>query len=165
MKVPLRLALGEDGPSLLTGLLDEVGAPHPRELGRDAQGRPTLCCGGQVWSLSRSRAAGRCAVAVAPEGQVGVDLVADPGGDFSALAAPLGLPPEDRPALLRQWAAREALLKALGLGILPGLEFVRIALDEAGEALAVEVAGRPAPGWVIRVEARDGLWLAWAWAR
>jgi 4'-phosphopantetheinyl transferase len=167
--------------SALPGLALELGLPGPaRFKGHDPHGRPLADCEGAPVPVSFSRSGAVCAVALGRAGRVGVDLV-DPHSHIPAeglfeLAAPeerlwlSALPAaERRRKLFQVWACREALLKALGLGLT--LDPGAVALEPSGDGLRPSrVLGSPTPpvGW--HVEVRDGeglaegLILALAWA-
>jgi len=171
-----RLAVGCQGEeqALLRTLAAELDLRGALCLGKDAHGRPTLTHQGRALSFSRSRAGSRCAVALALEGRVGVDLVAPAAWEPELLEAHFhpserawiaALQGEGRrDALIRGWAAKEAVLKALGLGLAFGPEAVELVI--AGPDLRlVRIAGQSAEGWNLRVTSHEGHVLALAWAR
>ncbi len=112
-------------------------------LHRDPSGRPRLPAG--VGDIGWSHSAGRLLVAYAPHGVVGVDVEAAArtsqslaiarryfsGDEVDALSALEGASRQRTFLLL--WCAKEAVLKAAGLGIAFGLH--RVAFDVAGDAL------------------------------
>lgn len=165
----------------LPGLSRALGLEPPaRFAGHDPHGRPRAESGGAPVPVSVGRCGPASAVALARGGRVGVDLV-DPGARVSetgllGLATPgerawiQALPPAARRRkLLEVWACREALLKALGLGL--ALDPGAVELEPCGlEGLKPRrVLGSPAPpaGWHVRVEEgsgpADGLILGLAW--
>lgn len=146
-------------------------------LAPDVLGRPRAKIGDTPLSLSLSHQAGLTAVACAASGRVGVDLVsleALVGIDWTDL-----VPVEEQPAwervpsgdrartALLAWACREALLKALGLGLRMGLE--AIGLEPCGTSFQIHrlPAGEPS-AWNLELQpvpdVASGLWLALAWA-
>ncbi len=161
------LVLGPDsqGQALLEDLVASCGLSGAILPGHDAHGRPTLRIAGRPVAFSRSRARGYCALALAQEGRVGVDLVG-PVQVPTELLEMHFLPAErqwlqDLPgeARLRCWAAKEAMLKALGLGLAFGLEAVE--LEPEGVA---RIAGGRAEGWNLEISQIEGFVLALAWA-
>lgn len=102
-----------------------VGAPPGRRA--DREGAPLACAG---WWWSWSHTTGRAAAVTAP-GRIGVDLEALDRATSPALAAALTpaetahLPAHGPAWSLRAWTVKEALLKALGVG-LGGLSRVRL---------------------------------------
>ncbi len=131
-------------------------APDAILIGYDARGAPVL----RQRRLPRARnrpqasrlfvslsARGSLAAFALAEGPVGIDLepLADPGPLSAALtpaekAALAAAPEEVRPAMaLRYWTAKEAYLKALGLGLLRDPARIEIA---AADGFTVRDGGR-----------------------
>ena len=176
MTAPPRLALGvaAGAPALLMDLLKAMGLQGAPLVGKDAHGRPTLCVEGERLALSRSRASGHCAVAVALTGRIGVDLVALEGNDLSLLEAhfhpseKIWLKAKGEPdrnlALAQCWAAKEAVLKALGLGLGLGLDAVELIPDEHSQLRILRIAGQGAEGWNLALSRAENLVVALAWA-
>lgn len=175
MKRP-SLAFGpkSEAQKLLAQLAAELGLTGSLHTGLDPHGRPTLCSDGRTLALSRSRAGGFCAVALALDGRVGVDLVDPDLNDPSLLEAHFH-PTEQSWLKERQgntrtlttarcWAAKEAVLKALGLGLGFGIDSVEL-LPEGHDGLrVVRIAGQSAEGWNLEISEEQGLVLALAWA-
>lgn len=123
-------------------------------MGRDANGRPLICAGSEL-EVSIAHAGGLVAAAVSPC-RVGVDLEAAtrPEAD-GALAARICTPAElrlleatpersRRAELVRLWARKEALAKALGIGL--ALPFERTDVSRRRPRLD----GRIAREWWLR---------------
>lgn len=94
-------------------------------------------------ALSTSDAAGCLAIALQPEGALGVDVEGAEQLEqvqvaFASFATPqeqkdLASRHDDRPlALLGWWTAKEAVLKAVGVGVRLGPEQIALRLDGAG---------------------------------
>jgi 4'-phosphopantetheinyl transferase len=166
----------------LATLARQLGLPgEARFAGHDPHGRPRAEAGGRPLALSIARSGDLRALALAPAGRVGIDLV-DPSAPLRSealleLVSPRerlwleALPPERLPRrLLQVWAGREALLKALGLGL--ALDPGAVELEPLGEeGLAparVLGCGTPPEGWHLAMEEGEGLAagliLALAWA-
>lgn len=127
--------------ALLRRLLGErLGcAPQAVPLVRNAHGKPQLAGPGSL-SFNVSHAGGIGLLAMAPGLELGIDVECgiDVGPEelhgmarqllspqeWAALPAPL-----DGPQFLRHWVAKEAVLKALGLGIGEHLQSIDIHLD------------------------------------
>jgi len=157
-----------------------LGLPKPaRRAGHDPHGRPRAEAGETFLPVSFSRCGAVRAVALGLGGRVGVDLV-DPGEHLATdqlmgLAAPgerlwLEPLPEDlrRRRLWEVWACREALLKALGLGL--ALEPGAVELEPWGaDGLRPCRVPGGAAGWEVWVGDADGpgqgLLLGLAWTR
>lgn len=168
--------------SALPGLSRELGLADPAHFsGHDAHGRPQAEAGGVPVQVSYSRCGPVVAVALALSGRVGVDLVNPlsriPSDGLLDLTAPGerrwldGLPEARRRRKLFQvWACREALLKALGLGLT--LDPGAVELEPEGEdglrPARVLGSGSPPEGWHVEVMdgegLAEGLILALAWA-
>jgi len=155
----------------LPGLSRELGLAEPaRFAGHDAHGRPRAESQGTALPVSVSRCGAVCAVALAAGGRVGVDLVDPcsnlPTASMLELASSserlwLEALPEQarRRRLFQVWACREALLKALGLGL--ALDLGAVELEPWGEEglRPLRVIGCPTPplGWHVAVEDGQGL--------
>lgn len=161
----------------LEDLSRRLGLPEPARLdGHDVHGRPRARSGAAFLPLSLSRCGAACAVALGTEGRVGVDLV-DPGtrvptqglldlatpGERAWLAA---LPGDPRRPLFELWACREALLKALGLGL--ALDPGAVELDAGLRPLRVLGSPTPPLGWHVEAAGApapaEGMIVALAWA-
>lgn len=170
-----RLAFGPRGAvpeaEVRGRLARELGlVPASLALDHDPFGRPVLSCGGVALAFSLSRAGDHCVQALAREGRVGVDLVAE--GALPASLADLlpeverrvlaGLGPRADAALRQAWAAREALLKGLGVGL--GWQG-DLTLAWEGWWVPGTFAGRDlrADGWRLALDGRDEGQLALAW--
>jgi len=164
----------------LPALCRELGLAGARFEGHDPHGRPRAFAGDAPLAVSVSRCGPVCAVALALGGRVGVDLVDPrstiPSEGLADLASPderrwLETLPEGsrRRKTFQLWACREALLKALGLGLT--LDAGAVELEPLGDGLRPSrVLGSPMPpvGWHVEVTdgagLAEGLILALAWA-
>ncbi len=154
-RVLLRLALGR-----ILGL-----SPALVPLGIDPLGRPVVRGPWADWSFSVSHAAGLVAVAITRGLEVGLDVEAEERGvdDWKSMAGqvlgddevgeidalPMG---GQAAAFLRFWVAKEAVLKALGIGISGRPRELRLSgLLGAGESpRIVRLPGaKPAGGWEL----------------
>lgn len=114
-----------------------------------------------------------CALALAREGRVGVDIVAPFRGDAGPLETLFHASEREwirelrgearNLALTRCWAAKEALLKALGLGLGFGLDAVELVPD-GGSLRVARIAGQRAEGWHLETSRYGELVVALAWA-
>ncbi|MGS0892546.1 4'-phosphopantetheinyl transferase family protein [Burkholderia stagnalis] len=145
-------------------------APRAVAIVVDASGRPSPDpMHGTALDFNVSHAGDHALLAWAPAGRVGVDIEScDRMLDWHALTgevcAPVeaayldGLPPDARAAaFMRVWSAKEALLKALGTGIVGGLRAFAVVppRDAATPATTVVAPAAPAAG----VAAFDAGWL------
>lgn len=140
---------------LLRLLLGQITAISPRalEFQRTAHGKPYLE-GGPSFNLSHSGS--RLLIGVAQAGRVGVDIeVHRELTDLDRLTertfstpearAILGRPPEERPpAFFRVWTRKEALIKAVGLGL--GMPLRAFSVSSA------ELAGSEAANALLNIE-------------
>ncbi len=143
-------------------------APHGRyavdracpRCGSSDHGPPRVV-GAPVWA-SVSRAGGLLAVAVGDGGPVGVDIET-PRAASVATVAQVALHPDERldddVQATRTWVRKEAVLKALGLGLTVDPRRLRVAgPDEAGRVLGWEGGGIPTdPVWLADLPA-DPRW-------
>jgi 4'-phosphopantetheinyl transferase len=130
-----RLAAGDASRTVGEAMLVELAAAygHPgARAGRDPQGRPLLRGAGEALHVSMSHHRAWVAVALAEAGPVGVDIevvrddlpaqaLADrwfDGDEARFLAGVAG--PEVAAEYLRLWTVKEAVGKALGLGLRQG---------------------------------------------
>lgn len=102
-------------------------------IGRDSFGKPFLAAPAMEYWFNTSSCDGLMLVAGSLGGPVGADVETlercravwqDAAREFSPAEQALlaGLPPQDRPlAFARLWTAKEAVLKARGVGIVDGL--------------------------------------------
>ncbi|MDR0243963.1 MAG: 4'-phosphopantetheinyl transferase superfamily protein [Burkholderia sp.] len=145
-------------------------APHAVAIVVDASGRPSL---DRVHRASLdfnvSHAGDHALIAWAPAGRVGVDIEGcNRAADWRALTREVCAPAEvaylDRMPLaarasefMRVWSAKEALLKALGTGIVGGLRAFAVVppRDAATPATTIVEPAAPAAG----VAAFDAAWL------
>lgn len=162
----VHLALGPRSAEAasLRGLIEEAGLdPESLETGRDDLGRLVLSRAGQPLAASRSRAGGWCLQALALEGRLGVDLVA-PGLPEALICD--ALPPPEQSLIWQEglhhaasaWAAREALLKALGLTLAWGPD-LRLGWADGTWAPGT-FQGRPMEGWELSLGRVGDLWVA-----
>lgn len=165
----------------LPGLSGALGLEPPaRFSGHDPHGRPRAESGGRPVPVSLGRCGPASAVALARKGRVGVDLV-DPCARVSdAGLLDLSTPGERawiealpearrRRKLLEVWACREALLKALGLGLALDLGAVELEPMGVDGLRPRRVLGSPVPplGWHVQVAEgtgpAEGMILGLAW--
>lgn len=177
MKPALAVVPAAGEPRALADLAWALGLPGGVRLdGHDVHGRPRARCGDQSVPVSLARCGGFRAVALGRSGRVGVDLV-DPAAALAAtadlldLASPgerawiLEAPGDPRRRLFELWACREALLKALGLGL--ALDPASVTFAPGPRVATLPGASTPPEGW--RVETREvpgpgeGLLVAVAW--
>jgi 4'-phosphopantetheinyl transferase len=131
------------GRMLLARALQECqGGPlRPLNLGQTERGRPILADKSEI-QFSISHSGEIIGLALTLKFRVGIDLEAiSRPADLNSLAERIfsisdheafqKLPEPDRPAVFfRAWTAKEAYLKALGLGLPGGLQGVAVPLDE-----------------------------------
>ncbi|GAA0331049.1 hypothetical protein GCM10009087_46510 [Sphingomonas oligophenolica] len=158
--------------ALLRHALDQVaGVQRPWRFAADAYGKPSLdpSLDGMCFNLSHTD--GLVAVAVSRRGDIGVDAESIARAPDESTFTNLVLAPEelaelegcaDRPnRLLRIWVAKEAIAKAIGLGL--SLPVKQIVLrGEMPRLIALPEAHGPTGAWSLHSE-RYGLhWLALA---
>lgn len=131
----------------------------------DPSGKPSLTGSAQTVGFSLSHGWGAAAVAIAATTQIGVDIEAL-NRPFRVQALMTVMSDAERDALramasslaaeaaLRLWTAREALMKALGLGLTMPREAVVLHLTERGPELAC-IAAEYGPRGVWHLVARD----------
>lgn len=140
-------------------------APASLKFSRTPSGKPTLPAASvdrRRLSFNLSHSAGRALIAVASGQEIGVDLDQLHGDlDAAKLArrfftkaehlAIMKLPPEQqRPAFIRYWVAKEAVLKGQGVG-LPSLEGCEIEFASSGDQAQVRTSADSSmqPGWWV----------------
>ena len=159
-------------------LMRYTGVERAPDIARSERGKPYAPALAHIdFNLSHARE--HVLIAIARHQPIGVDLeridrrieIEDLARRFFAAAeadALEALPPEIRlAAFLRLWTCKEAVLKALGVGISFGLERVAFALDAAGTPVALcglaEEAGSPADWRLALLEPAAGFLGALAW--
>jgi 4'-phosphopantetheinyl transferase len=145
----------------------ELGVPPAGVQVVDGPGKPRLAdAGGPCFNLSR---AGDLALLAVSTVEVGVDVERH-DGSRGLEAAPLACSPAELVALdrlpasargeafLELWTAKEAYLKASGVGLALAPDRVELGPATEGGALPVLTVGRPAPArwWVRRLTPRRG---------
>ncbi|KVG67682.1 4'-phosphopantetheinyl transferase family protein [Burkholderia pseudomultivorans] len=145
-------------------------APHAVSIVVDASGRPSLdAAHGTSLDFNVSHSGDHALIAWAPAGRVGIDIEScRRPTDWRALTREVCTPAESAyldslpdaaraPAFMRVWAAKEALLKALGTGIVGGLGAFAVVppRDAATPATTIVAPAAPAAG----VAAFDAAWL------
>lgn len=157
-------------------LADQIGAAAgPLSLQRDARGRPRLLAPMQAWDANWSHSGGHLLVACGRDVDVGVDVewtgrrrphALDIAGRYfhpDEAAWLLALPdPARADAFLRLWCAKEAILKAVGVGLSFGLERVQFDADLHLHACDAGL-GTPAQWHVETFVPADGFVAAVAW--
>lgn len=135
------------GRILLTLALQECrgGAPQPLNLRQTEKGRPVLADEPEI-QFSISHSSELVGIALTLKSNIGIDLEAvSRPADLNSLAERIfsifdqetfqKVPEGQRPAVFfRAWTAKEAYLKALGLGLPGGLKGVLVPVDEADPA-------------------------------
>jgi 4'-phosphopantetheinyl transferase len=108
--------------------------PAEVRFARTPAGKPYLV--DHAFSFNLSHSAGRALIALARQGQIGIDLehpdhLGEPDTLSERVLTPaerpawLALPPTERAvALLHCWTRKEAILKAIGLGLPGGMEHI-----------------------------------------
>ncbi|AZQ51705.1 4'-phosphopantetheinyl transferase family protein [Burkholderia cenocepacia] len=145
-------------------------APHAVEIVVDAAGRPSLDRAHRAsLDFNVSHAGDHALIAWAPAGRVGVDIEGcNRATDWRALTrevcAPVeiayldDLPPGAREGeFMRVWSAKEALLKALGTGIVGGLRAFAVVPPREAATPATTIVDPTAPA--AGVAAFDAAWL------
>ena len=149
--------------------------------GHDPHGRPRAEAGGVPVPVSLAHCGAVWAVAMGASGRVGVDLVDPRAAIATSSMLDLTSPGErtwleplpeavKRRRLFQIWACREALLKALGLGLTldPGAVELAPCGDDGLEPARVLGCGTPPEGWHVEVldgtAQAEGLILGLAWA-
>ncbi len=141
-------------------------------IARDPRGKPQLVEGGRDWHFSLSHSHGHALLAVLEGCPVGVDLewprprshllaLASryfTGGEAATLA---GLDASERVVAFYQlWTAKEAVLKASGLGLAHGLRRVAMHWEEGGwRPAGFEDVGAPAAAWRLRALPLPHPWI------
>jgi 4'-phosphopantetheinyl transferase len=141
------------------------GEPHDLEFRVGPHGQPRLAADEVRFSLARS---GGLALIAVSRGPVGADLervaarsgLADvaaarfPGREAACIAA--GCSGSPSRSFYRHWTAKEAYLKAIGLG-LAGLRDTELV---CGAQPVIWFAGRPVAGWQLSVASRVSGYVA-----
>jgi 4'-phosphopantetheinyl transferase len=149
-------ALRADGPrvrGLLAAYLDY--APDAVRLTLGEHGKPFLdgpfLAGSRAFDFNVSHSGGALLVAIARGQELGVDIetqrrrrpVLDLARRFFAADEASALASLDEPrrqiAFLRLWSCKEAVVKALGIGIGFGLARVQFGIDPSGEPVGLSV--------------------------
>ena len=158
--------------ALLRHALDRItGERRPWQFAADAYGKPSLDPPLDAVHFNLSHTDGLVAVAVNPRGDVGVDVESGLREPDESTFSSLILAPEelaeldgcaDRPnRLLRTWVAKEAVAKAIGLGLsLPVKEIVL--QGEPPRLIALPEAHGPTSAWSVHSEHYGAHWLALA---
>ncbi|MFJ7068006.1 4'-phosphopantetheinyl transferase family protein [Streptomyces sp. NPDC101115] len=128
--------------------------------GSDRHGPPRIADPPTSSAFSFSRSGSYALVAVSPSGPVGVDVEAARPLDVRELAAQclspkeaayvLGLPAGERPeAFHRAWVRKEAVTKAVGVGIATDLTAVDVSPDRLGTVVVHCDAGPGPSSWTV----------------
>ncbi len=133
--------------------------PTRLRFDRGPHGKPALRSGhGPHFNLAHS--GDLALLALSPDHEVGVDVeqwraVADYDSIAARFFSPAeqdvlrGLPASARArAFLIGWTRKEAVMKALGLGVAQSPESIEVSLEE-GRAVVLRIAGRPAVQWTM----------------
>ena len=142
-------------------------------LAHDPHGRPYIQ--NHAASLSIAHAGSVLAIALARHGRIGVDLERiDPNFDFAPIArdhfTPAEnnwlnqLPPDQRPTnFARLWTAKEALLKALGLGLTLPMSQIEFAMEMKSDFKPeIESGANPEPRLTLhRINQSPALAAGW----
>ncbi|CAH0159790.1 4'-phosphopantetheinyl transferase superfamily protein [Roseomonas sp. CECT 9278] len=157
--------------ALLRFALASHGMRWDARIAADAQGKPRVDPRDGLLHVSLTHTDGLVAVAVAQDHEVGVDAEAaarDP--DEAALRALALAPPEiaeldgaadRRQRLLRLWVAKEAVAKAVGLGLALQIRQVVLA-DEPPRIMALPPACGPVAAWSLHTARQGGHWIGLA---
>lgn len=157
--------------ALLRFALALQGVGWDARIAPDARGKPRVDPTDGALHVSLTHTDGRVAVAVAPDHEVGVDAEAatrDP--DEAALRALALAPPEiaelagaadRRQRLLRLWVAKEAVAKAVGLGLALPIQQVVLS-GEPPRILALPPGCGPVESWSLHTARHGGHWIGLA---
>ena len=157
---------------LLRHALDQVaGERRPWRFAVDAFGKPSLDPPFGAIRFNLSHTDGLVAVATSRRGEIGVDVESALGEPDESTFSSLILAPEevaeldgcaDRAnRLLRLWVAKEALAKAIGLGLsLPVNEIM--VQGEPPQLIALPEPHGPTSAWSLHSERYGAHWLALA---
>lgn len=148
-----------------------TGAPRPWRFATGAHGKPRLDPPFDRVHFNLSHTDGLVAVALSRSGEIGVDVESTAREPDEATFARLILAPqeraeldgcEDRPnRLLRRWVAKEALVKAIGLGL--SLPVAQIVLHgEPPRLVSLPDDHGPTADWSLHTERHGAHWLALA---
>jgi len=160
-RLGLRQARGRAALRVVLGA--ELGCePRAVGLGAGPHGKPRLAGGAAAVEFNLSHAGPVAAIAMTRAGPVGVDVerlaaVRDAGAlarrffDAAEAAAIAGLPaPLAEAAFLRCWTSKEAVLKALGVGLTRPLRDVPVEPDPRRAARLLRAPGPLAPDrWTL----------------
>lgn len=158
------------GHALLRHALDQVaGERRPWRFATDEYGKPSLDPPFDSLHFNLSHTDGLVAVAMSRGGEIGVDVESALREPDEATFSGLILAPEELAELdgcadrsnrlLRLWVAKEALAKAIGLGLsLPVSEI--IVRGETPHLIALPEPHGPASAWSLHSERYGAHWLA-----
>lgn len=152
-------------------------APQALRLAAGPRGKPRLAGeyeGGCTLDFNASHAGRFALIAIARRGAVGVDIeYRNPDLDAAALEAQVLSPAElelgasRRPEFFERWVAKEAALKAMGLGIAEHLQQISVVMPEQANGARYRLQ-HPCPEWPAmsawRLEGPPGYAAALAWA-
>lgn len=157
--------------ALLRFAAEQVAGPWRWRIVAGAHGKPRLEPADGAPRFSLTHTDGLAAVALCREHEVGLDAEADSRDpDEAALSALALAPPEiaeldrhtdRRQRLLQLWVAKEAVAKAVGLGL--GLPLQQVVLSgEAPRIASLPAACGAAAAWSLHTEHRGAHWLGLA---
>ena len=154
--------LGVPPGEVVLGRLPCPGCQDPHHGPPGLPGEP-------AWRISLSRTPGNAALAALEGHPVGIDLerpralcvdlladvtlTGDERRELLALPVPLRLP-----GFYRAWTRKEAVLKAVGIGIAGGVDTVDVQAGSRGPVLVRYASGSSVSEWLVRdVDLGDGL--------
>lgn len=163
--------------ALVERLAAELPAFTPGLLHRDGLGKPALSPPLDPWAINASDSGDWHLAGLAEVAALGVDLERHrPRPNWQALARRWYSPEEHdwlsaqadpQAGFLRLWTLKEALLKAIGAGLVYGLHRARFAQAGDGHLVLAGLSGAagPAARWQCReLDAGPGLLAAVAWS-